>query len=76
MNSVNYENVIIVVIRNETRPLGTPKGNSKVGKQGVLSSYSFEITNSNLHSDLENSISVSVIYMFIRLRNEITDVLH
>ena len=47
---------------------------TKVGKQGVRSLYLFEIIKQNLNSDLENLITFSVMYRFIGLRHEITEI--
>ena len=46
----------------------------KFGKQGVHSLYLFEISKQKVHSDQDDLISFSVIYRFIRLRHEITEI--
>ena len=43
-NSVKYENVVIGAIKRSMFDLEHRKGNTKVGKQGVRSLYSFETT--------------------------------
>ena len=73
-NSVKYENVIIGAIKRNTSNLDFRKGKTKVGKQGVRSLYLFEISKWKLNSDLENLISFSVMYRFIGLRHEITEI--
>ena len=47
---------------------------TKVGKQEVRSLYLFEIIKQNLNSDLKNLITFSVMYRFIGLRHEITEI--
>ena len=71
--SVNYENVMIGAIKHNMFNLELQKGKTKVGKQGVHSLYIFEITKYKLNSNLENLISLSVIYSFIGLRHAITE---
>ena len=73
-NSVNYENVIIGAIKGNTSDLELWKGKTKIGKQGVRSLCIFEITKYKCNSYLENLISFSVIYRFIGLRYEITEI--
>ena len=73
-NSVKYENVIIGTIKHNMSDLELQTGKTKVEKQGVHSLYLFEITKYQLNSDLENLISFSVIYRFIGLRHEITEI--
>ena len=73
-NSANYENVIIGAIKRNTSDLELRKGKTKVRKQGVRSLYIFEITKYKLNSYLENLISFIVIYRFIGLRHEITEI--
>ena len=50
------------------------KRKTEVGKQGVRSLFIFEITKWKLNSDFGNLISFSVIYRFIGLRHEITEI--
>ena len=69
-----YENVIIGAIKHNTSDLKLQRGKTKIGKQGVRSLYLFEITKYKLNSYLENLISFSVIYRFIGLRHEITEI--
>ena len=61
---------------NATRPTWNSgkAERTKVGKQGVRSLYLFEITEWKFSSDLENLIRFSVIYRFIGLPYEITDI--
>ena len=73
-NSVKYENVIIGAMKCNTSDLELWRGKTKVGKKGVHSLYLFEITKYKINSDLENLISFSVIYGFIGLRHEITEI--
>ena len=73
-DSAKYENVIIGAIKRNTSDLELRRGKAKVGKQGVSSLYLFDITKYKLNSDLENLISVSVIYRFIGLRHEVTGI--
>ena len=73
-NSVKYENIIIGATKRNTSDLELRRGKTKVGKQGVRSLYLFKITKQKLNSNLENLISISVIYRFIELRHEITEI--
>ena len=70
----NIENVISGAIKRNTSDLELRKGKTKVGKQGVRSPYLFEIAKQTLNSYLENLISFPVIYRFIGLRHEITEI--
>ena len=72
--SVNYENVIDGLIKYNTSDLELRKGKTEVGNQSIRSLYIFEITKYTLNSYLENLISFSVIYRFIGLRDEITEI--
>ena len=74
VHSVQYENVITGAIKRNTSDLELRKGKTKVGKQGVRSRYLSKITKYKLNNDLENLISLSVIYRFVGLRYEITQI--
>ena len=73
-NSVKYENVIVSALKSNTSDLEHRKGKTKVEKQGVRSLYLFEIARWKLNSDLANLTSFSVIYRFVGLRHEITEI--
>ena len=65
---------MIGAIKRNTSDLELRKGKTKVGKQGVRSLYIFEITKYKLNNYYENLISFSVMYRFIGLRHEVTEI--
>ena len=74
VSSIKYENVIIGAIKRNASDLEPRRRKTKVGKQGVRSLYLFQITKYKLNNDLENLIRFSVIYRFIGLSHEITEI--
>ena len=78
-NSVNYESVILILLvpSNATHlTWNSGKGKQRwENKAFILFIYSvFEITKFKLNSYLDNLIRFSVIYSFIRLCHEITEI--
>ena len=60
--------------KNPDAVLELRRGKTKVGKQGFRSLFLLETTKQKLNINLENLISFPVIYRFIGLRHETTEI--